>query len=59
MTQLVRFRLDDAAVACLADLRAQAATAGCSVPSERRAIHRPEGLRVKPAMKSFLTIAER
>ena len=54
MTQLVRFRLDDAAVACLADLRVRAAKAGCSVPSDRPALTAAAAVAIPPAARRAL-----
>ena len=54
MTQLVRFRLDNAAVACLADLRARAAAAGCSVPSDRPALTAAAAVAIPPAARKAL-----
>ncbi|HSU11403.1 MAG TPA: 2'-5' RNA ligase family protein, partial [Pseudonocardia sp.] len=54
MTQLVRFRLDDAAVQCLTDLRARAAKAGCAVPSDRPALTAAGAVAIPPAARSAL-----
>jgi hypothetical protein len=54
MTQLVRFRLDDAAVAGLGDLRVQARAAGCSVPSDRPALTAAAAVAVPPAARTAL-----
>jgi hypothetical protein len=54
MTQLARFRLDDAAVQCLTDLRARAAKAGCAVPSDRPALTAAGAVAIPPAARSAL-----
>jgi hypothetical protein len=54
VTQLMRFRLDDAAVRCLAELRTRAAEAGCSVPSDRPALTAAAAAAIPPAARSAL-----
>jgi hypothetical protein len=54
MTQLVRFRLDDGAVAALADLRDRAAAAGLPVPSDRPALTVAAAASIPPTARSAL-----
>lgn len=54
MTQLVRFRLDDGAVAALADLRDRAAGTGHPVPSDRPALIAAAAASVPPAARDAL-----
>jgi hypothetical protein len=54
VTQLVRLRLDDAAAARLADLRARGAAAGCAVPAERPALVAAAAVAIPPAARTAL-----
>jgi hypothetical protein len=54
MSTAVRFRLDDAAVACVADLRARAAAAGCTVPKDRPALTAAAAAVIPPAAHAAL-----
>lgn len=54
MSALVRFRLDDAAVGRLVDLRARAAAAGCAVPVDRPALVAAAAVAVPPAARAAL-----
>jgi hypothetical protein len=50
----VRFRLDDAAAARVADLRARAAAAGCAVPTERPALVAAAAVSIPAAARAAL-----
>jgi len=54
MTQLVRFRLDDPAVAALADLRARAAAAGCAIPTDPPALTAAAAVGIPPTARTAL-----
>jgi len=54
VTQLVRFRLDDAAAAAVHDLRARAAAAGCAVPSGRPALTAAAAVAIPPTARAAL-----
>jgi hypothetical protein len=54
MTTLVRFRLDDAAVAELTGLRGRAAAAGCAVPADRPALTAAAAVAVPPTARAAL-----
>ena len=56
VTQHVRFRLDDDAAAAVDALRARAATAGCSVPSERGALTTAAAVAIPPAAQAALAV---
>jgi hypothetical protein len=54
VTQLVRFRLDDSATARIAELRARAADAGCTVPADRPALTAAAAVAIPPAARAAL-----
>lgn len=54
MIQLVRFRLDDSAVAALTELRTRAAADGCAVPAERPALTAAAAGAIPPAARAAL-----
>ena len=54
MTQLVRFRLDDGAVARIAELRRCAANVGCAVPEDRPALTAAAAVAIPPAARAAL-----
>lgn len=54
MIQLVRFRLDDSAVAALTELRTRAAADGCTVPAERPVLTAAAAGAIPPAARAAL-----
>jgi hypothetical protein len=54
VTQLVRFRLSDDAAAEIDTLRADAAAAGCSAPSDRPALTAAAAVTIPPAARAVL-----
>jgi hypothetical protein len=54
VTQLVRFRLDDSAVAALTELRTRAAAVGCAVPTGRPALTAAAAVAIPPAARAVL-----